>query len=117
MQTYKELIVWQKSFALAKEIYRLTGLFPKAELYGLVSQMRRAAVSVVSNIAEGFVRRSIRENHQFISISLGSLGELETQLLLAKELKLAEQEEFAVSGGLLVEVRKMLIKLRQSLDR
>jgi len=63
MQTYKELIVWQKAFSLTKEIYKITEKFPRSEIYGLSSQMRRAAVSIVSNIAEGFVRKSIKENH------------------------------------------------------
>ena len=108
MNSYKELIVWQKAFELTKEIYRLTGFFPKSELYGLVDQLRRAAVSVTSNIAEGFSRKSIKENAQFVSVAFGSTSEIETQLLLAKELKLAPSEEFIKVEGLLLEVRKML---------
>ncbi len=108
MNSYKELIVWQKSFALTKEIYRLTELFPKSEVYGLSMQLRRAAVSVVSNIAEGFSRKSVKENAQFISIAFGSTSEIETQLLLGKELSFAPAKDFEKAESLLIEVRKML---------
>ena len=115
MKTYKELIVWQKAFVLVKEIYLFTNLFPRSELYGLVSQMRRSSVSIPSNIAEGFARRSPKENCQFISIALGSLSELETQVLLAKDLKFADSPRTEEIEGLLLEIRKMLIVLRQRL--
>lgn len=84
--THKDLKVWQEAMGLAKEIYTLTKKFPKEEIYGLSSQMRRAAVSVPSNIAEGAARSSHREFTQFLYIALGSLSELETQWLLAAEL-------------------------------
>lgn len=108
MNSYKDLIVWQKSFLLAKEIYRLTEHFPKSELYALTNQLRRAAVSVFSNIAEGFSRKSERENLQFLSIAFGSTSEIEAQLLLAKELGFAARDKFPGIESLLVEVRKML---------
>lgn len=94
INSYKDLIVWQKSFELVIEIYKLTNLFPKSEIYGLVSQMRRCVVSIPSNIAEGFIRKHRKEYAQFISIAFGSGAELETQLLLSKELKFVSEEEF-----------------------
>ena len=117
MNSYKDLIVWQKSFALSKEIYRVTGLFPRSETYGLCDQLRRASVSIVSNIAEGFSRKSVLENMRFNSIAFGSTSEVETQLLLAKELGFAAQEEFVFAENLLVEVRKMLNAMRVGLRK
>ncbi|HXK35804.1 MAG TPA: four helix bundle protein [Candidatus Paceibacterota bacterium] len=108
MNSYKDLIVWQRSFELAKEIYRLTSKFPNSEVYGLTSQLRRASISIISNLAEGFSRKSWKENKQFLSIAFGSSSEIETQLLLAKELGFAPDNEFNRSEGLLLEVRKML---------
>ena len=86
MTSYKELIVWQKAIAMVTEIYRLTQSFLKDELYGLVSQMRRAAVSIPSNIAEGQGRQSKGEFRQFLGIARGSYSELETQIEIAKNL-------------------------------
>lgn len=80
INSYKDLIVWQKSFELCLLIYRITKEFPKEELYGIVSQMRRAALSIPSNIAEGFSRHRKLEYIQFLHISFGSAAELETQL-------------------------------------
>src|SRR3990167_9003747 len=108
MNSFRELIVWQKATELTKEIYRLTSLFPKSESYGLSNQLRRAAVSVPSNIAEGFSRKSFKENFQFLSIAFGSTSEIETQLHLSRELHCAESQEFIKAESLLVEVRKML---------
>ena len=83
---HRELLAWQESMALAKLVYELTVAFPKDELYGLTSQMRRAAVSIPSNIAEGAARNGTREFRQFLAIARGSLAELETQMLLAEQL-------------------------------
>ena len=83
---YKDLLVWQKGIVLVKHIYHVTGVFPGDEKYGLVSQMRRAAVSVPSNIAEGQARHSTGEFVQFLSHAEGSVAELETQLIIAAEL-------------------------------
>ena|SRR3989344_7235405 len=115
MNSYKELIVWQKSLTLAKEIYNITESFPKSELYGLTNQMRRAAVSIPSNIAEGFSRKSVKENCQFISVSFGSSSELETQLILSKELGFTKDKDIIKAEGLLLEVRKMLNSLLSKL--
>src|SRR5712692_6834223 len=90
---YKELLVWQKGMTLAKIVYRLTSRFPQEERYGLISQMRRAAISVPSNIAEGQARRGTNEFLQFLSIAEGSLAELDTQLSLSVELGFTQQAE------------------------
>ncbi|MEW6163273.1 MAG: four helix bundle protein [Nitrospirota bacterium] len=87
MRTHKDLDVWNKSMDLVFDLYNMTRDFPKEEVYGLTSQIRRSAVSISSNIAEGAARSSKREFIQFLYISLGSIAELETQLLLAKRLK------------------------------
>lgn len=108
IKSYKELIVWQKAMELVKEVFSLTGKFPKSELYGLTSQMRRAAVAIPSNIAEGYGRRSRKEYAQFYSIAYGSGLELETQVILSQDLKLAPKREFQKSESLLSEVLKML---------
>ncbi len=84
---HKDLEVWKESMLLAKEVYFLTKGFPKEEIYGITSQIRRASVSVPSNIAEGAARSSDKEFIQFLYISLGSLSELETQLLLSRDLE------------------------------
>jgi four helix bundle protein len=86
VSSYRDLIVWQEGIQLAKSVYRVTEGFPKHEIYGLVSQIRRCCVSVPSNIAEGHARASTAEYLRFISIAMGSLAELETQLILAGEL-------------------------------
>jgi len=89
-------------------IYELTSKFPKSELFGITSQMRRASVSIPSNIAEGWGRKSSKEYQQFMSIAYGSTLELETQLILSKRLKLAEEQDFEKAEAVLLEVLKML---------
>ena len=108
IRSYKDLIVWQKSFKLALGIYEVTKKFPKEELYGLVSQIRRAAFSIPSNIAEGYARNSTGEYKRFLKIAYASGAELETQLLIAKETKLLSSEDFENLDNLLTEVLKML---------
>ena len=105
-KTYKELIVWQRGMALVQEIYRLTKLMPKAETYILISQMLRAAISIVSNIAEGFKRNHKPEFKQFLGMANGSAGELETQILVAKEEY--KHIDFSKAEALVIEVQKML---------
>jgi four helix bundle protein len=83
VKDYKDLKVWQKGIEVVDKIYSVTHSFPKDELYGLVNQMRRAAVSIPSNIAEGFVRQHTKEYKQFLYSSLGSCAELDTQLIIA----------------------------------
>lgn len=113
--SYKQLIVWQKAFELTVKIFKVTSKFPKSELYGLVSQMRRCAVSIPSNIAEGYSRSHRQEYLQFLRIAFASGAELETQLLLAKELDFLTSQDFEDTGNLLTEVQKMLNKLMSSL--
>jgi four helix bundle protein len=86
MRSHRDLAVWQEAMALVKDVYSLTAGFPSYELFGLTSQMRRAAVSIPSNIAEGAGRSGKKEFHQFLSVSRGSLSELETQVLISVEL-------------------------------
>ncbi|HLB61025.1 MAG TPA: four helix bundle protein [Patescibacteria group bacterium] len=111
MKSYKELIVWQKSFQLVILVYKLTSKFPREEIYGLTSQVRRASVAIPSNIAEGFARKYRKEYIQFLSVAYGSGAELETQLLLSKELKYMSEEEYSKIILLLGEVMKMLNKM------
>lgn len=112
INSYKDLTVWQKSFELTKSVYRLTQQLPRDELYGLVSQMRRCAISIPSNIAEGNQRNNLAEYRQFIGIAKGSAAELETQLLLCEVLfGLGVKSDLE----LLSEVRKMLGALSKSL--
>ena len=112
---YKELIVWQKGMALAKQVYHLTQKFPAEERYGLTSQLRRAAVSVPSNIAEGQARRSTNEFLQFLSIAEGSLAELETQLLLSADLSYCKQADLDPPLKEIDELQKMLVALKRKL--
>jgi len=117
MSSYKELTVWQKSYQLTLEIYSATKKFPKEELFGLVSQMRRCSVSIPSNIAEGNGRFGQKEHAQFIRIAFGSGSELETQLLLSKDLKYISQLEYDKLNILLSEIMRMLNKLASSLSK
>jgi len=87
VKDYKDLNVWQKGIEIVDKIYSITDSFPKNELYGLTSQMRRAAISIPSNIAEGFVRHYTKEYKQFLYVSLGSCAELDTQLIIASRRK------------------------------
>lgn len=111
IKTYKDLIVWQRSMELVKEIYLLTSRFPNEEKYGLVSQMQRAAVSIPSNIAEGYLRKHKKEYTQFLSVALGSAAELETQVLICKSLEKFGEIDFLKAESLIVEVMKMLYVL------
>ena len=113
---YRDLVVWQKGLKLVKEVYLLTKKLPPDEKFGLVSQMRRAAVSVPSNIAEGQARHTTGEFVQFISHAEGSVAELDTQLTLCQDLKLLNPKESATAANLLEELRRMLNSLRRKLS-
>ena len=113
--SYKNLIVWQKSIQLVKLIYRRTQKFPSDEKFGLVSQMRRAVVSVPSNIAEGQARRTTGDYIRFVSTAEGSPAELETQLIIAIELDFCLKNETTDCFALMLEIRKMLNALRRTL--
>jgi four helix bundle protein len=117
MASYKDLIVWQKSYSLVLKIYKITRLFPKEETFGLTSQMRRAVISLPSNIAEGNTRNSKKEHVQFFRIAYGSGAELETQLLLSKDLGYVQNSTFKETEIELQEVMKMLNKLIANLSK
>lgn len=108
IQSYKELIVWQKSIALVEEIYKLTSNFPAEERFGIITQIRRAAISIPSNIAEGYGRRSYKEYLQFYSIAYGSALELETQLIISQKLHFTVENKFTTVDQLLNEIIRMI---------
>lgn len=108
---FKELKVWQKGIEIVKDIYEITKHFPKEEMYGLTTQMRRSAISIPSNIAEGFKRFHAKEYVQFLYIALGSLAELETQIFIAKEIGLLEDTKMDFMNEKLDHTSKMLSSL------
>jgi len=111
INSYRELVVWRKSMDLCELIYRITDDFPKTEIYGLTSQLRRCSVSIPSNIAEGFLRGHKAEYIQFLRVAYGSGAELETQLLIALRIGYLKQEAFEKLSNLSEEIMKMLNKL------
>jgi len=115
IKSHMDLKIWQISMDLVEEIYKITSTFPKEEIYALSSQMKRAAISVPSNIAEGASRQTTKEFIKFLYISLGSLSELETQVLIANRLNYAfdiEKLLFKIKG-----LKKMIINMIQSLKK
>jgi four helix bundle protein len=114
IRSHKDLDVWQRAMDLATEIYTVTTRFPKEEVYGLSMQTRRSAVSIPSNIAEGAARNSSKEFVQFLHVALGSVAELETQLLLARRMGFLSESRLLDKLDL---VRKMLVALLRSLKR
>ena len=113
---YRDLLIWQKGMALAKQIYMLTQPFPDTEKFGLMTQMRRAAVSVPSNIAEGQAHNTTGEFVQFLSHAAGSVSELDTQLRLTIELGFCSREKAQEAHYLILELRKMITALRRKLS-
>lgn len=116
MQDFRNLKVWQKAHQLALSVYRATAGFPKVELFGLAAHTRKTAVSVTSNIAEGCGRGSDADFARFLQISIGSVFELDNQLLLARDLGYIPDAEYRETETLLIEVRRMLIALKQRLQ-
>jgi four helix bundle protein len=114
-QSYRDLIVWQRAMLLVKETYRVTKTFPRDELYGLTSQLRRASVSVPSNIAEGQARLSRKEFHHFLTQARGSLAELETQIQIAKDLDYVSQYDVGTMMRLSAETGQLLNRLMTSI--
>ena len=114
---YSDLIAWQKAMDLVAEVYRATAKFPRSEVYGLASQLRRAAVSVPSNIAEGYCRSGRREFAHALSISLGSLGEVETQVLIAERLGYLPVESRTEMMNLSAETSRIIVGLINSMER
>ena len=114
-KNYRDLVVWQKGIQLAKQIYDLTGRFPQSEVYGLANQLRRAAVSVPSNIAEGQARKLPGEFRRYLRMALGSLAEIDTQLVLATELGYLTDGDVSRLNSELIDLRKKLYALINSL--
>ena len=115
MKSHKDLNVWKGSVDMVTEIYQITKIFPKEEAFGLTNQIRRSAVSIPSNISEGAARNQTKEFIRFLHISLGSLAELETQLLISKNLGYLKSESYLTINGKLNEIRAQLAGLIRSL--
>ena len=115
LESFRDLDAYQKGYQLALQVYRTTRRFPREELYGITSQLRRAAISVPSNIAEGYRRRSRGEYLQFLSIAYGSCGELETQLEICRDLGFVVGPDYDKLSTLQSDVSKLLNRLIQSL--
>ncbi|MEK7650790.1 MAG: four helix bundle protein [Patescibacteria group bacterium] len=108
IKSYRDLIVWQKAVKASLGVYQITSTFPKSEMFGLTSQMRRAAVSIPSNIAEGRSRNTRKDFTQFLRIAHGSTAELQTQLEIARELSFVSQTDYNKLAGILSEISRML---------
>lgn len=117
ISSYRDLVVWQKAYELSLAVYRATRGFPRDEVYGLRSQMRRAAISVPSNIAEGYGRRTTAEYTRALNIAYGSNCEMETQVMLAADLGYLEQNTASDIRCRIAEVERMLTALRRALLR
>ena len=115
VKNYRELIVWQKAMKLVTSIYKISQQFPKEEIYGLTSQIRRAAVSIPSNIAEGQARQSTKEFLHFLSIAQGSRAEVETQILIAQRLEYIDESNSTIIINQLEELARILYGLTKSL--
>jgi four helix bundle protein len=115
MQDFRNLIVWQRAHELVLGVYRATRMFPKEELFCLTSQLRRACISIPSNIAEGCGRGGDAEFCRFLQIAMGSACEAEYQLLLARDLTYVNEQDYETVNGLTVEVKRMLASLIQKL--
>ncbi len=111
IKTYKDLLVWQKAMVLVTEIYRVSSKFPQNEIYGLTSQIRRSAVSVPSNIAEGYGRNATGDYKRFLQIALASLFELQTQLEISLNLDYCSKENFEIAIEKSYELERMLSSL------
>lgn len=115
VKDYTDLLVWQQAREIVKRIYQHTSSFPKEEQFGLTQQMRRAAVSAPSNIAEGYARESLREYLHHLSIAVASLAELQTQLMLSKDLNFVSEGSIGETEALVGKTIKMLHNLRKAL--
>ena len=115
MQDFRKIDVWKRSFTFSKEIYGITSSFPNEEKFGLTSQVRRAALSIPINIAEGSGRNTRKDFANFIQVAIGSASEVECELLLSKELNYIDKENFSRLNEDIIEIRKMLISFRKSL--
>jgi four helix bundle protein len=116
MNYFKELKVWQKAIDLVTETYLITKSFPKEEIYGITSQIRRSSISIPSNIAEGCGRKTDKDFSNFLGISLGSAFEFETQLIICKNLEFINNDDFAKLESEIQHIQNMIIKLIKSLE-
>ncbi|MGD0977355.1 MAG: four helix bundle protein [Minisyncoccia bacterium] len=107
IKSFTDLDAWKKGHELALAIYKITQLFPKEEMFGLISQLRRAAVSVTSNIAEGFSRQSFKEKVQFYSMALGSVTEVQNQLLISRDIGYLTKADFIKLADLTIDLNKI----------
>lgn len=108
MANFKDLLVWQKSMELVTEVYKITSDFPSDEKYGLVSQLRKSAISIPSNIVEGNTRKSVADYIQFIKIACGSVARLDTQIIISKNLKFIDNDKHTELNLKIIEISKML---------
>jgi four helix bundle protein len=116
MRNYRDLQVWSKAHNLTLELYRVSRQFPREEIYGITGQMRRAAVSIGANLAEGCGRRTSSELARFVRIAMGSASELDYHLLLSRDLGFMAADEFTRASSALIEVRKMLTSFLNSVE-
>ena len=116
MRNYRDLQVWSKAHHLTLELYRISRQFPREETYGITSQLRRAAVSIGANLAEGCGRRTSSELARFVRIAMGSASELDYHLLLSRDLGFMAADEFTRASSALIEVRKMLTSFLNSVE-
>jgi four helix bundle protein len=117
MKTHHDLDVWKKAIDLVTSMYKITNKYPKSEVYGLTNQIRRSAISIPSNIAEGAARKSPKEFAHFLSIAQGSATELETQLIISRNLEYINVDQFVELERCLSDIRKMLSGLIKSVNR
>ena len=114
---FKDLKIWQKGITIAEKCYFLTRTFPKDELYGIVQQIRRSAISIPANIAEGYGRRYTKEYIRFLNISVGSINELETHLILSERVELCPKQEVDTIISSLQEESRMITSLIKKLEK
>lgn len=115
IKSYRDLIIWQKAVVLVTKIYTVTGTFPSSEIYGLTNQLRRCAVSIPSNVAEGYGRNSTADYKRFLQIAVGSLYELQTQVEIAFNLTYVSKDQYDELTGLSTEIDKMIYSIIQKL--
>jgi four helix bundle protein len=116
MRNYRDLQVWKKAHDLTLELYRVSQRFPRKEMYGITGQLRRAAVSIGANLAEGYGRRTSNELARFVRVAMGSASELDYHILLCRDIGLMSSDAFSISTAKLTEVRKMLTSFLQSVE-
>jgi len=116
MKTFRDLLVWQKAMKVVTEVYQITQSFPKEELYGLTSQIRRSAVSIPSNMAEGYGRNSTKDYLRFLQIANGSLYELQTQIEIALNLEYITKQDFEKAYENSREIERMLSSLIRKIE-